>query len=266
MAKVGVFVDSQNIYMCGGKRMRYEYLRKFACRDGAELIRLNAYISHEADTATPATIKFHTSLRLAGYKVILKPVKTFYDSDGQIHKKSNADLDLAVDMMLQSRSLDRVVLVTGDGDFTKVVAAVQNMGCRVELIAFENISRELRHEVDFFISGHMIPGLLPVIDGGQAQWGEPGSRVRGVCYFMQANDGFGFMRFLKGISKNLYASDTRDVDSPYGTAYFKTSWLPSGLSPDDLPSPDYIFEFSYEPSGFEPGKFEAKNIRLAAKL
>ena len=55
----------------------------------------------------------------------------------------------------------RVVLITGDGDFVQVVRALQNMGCRVELVAFQNVSYDLRCEADLFIPGFLIPGLLP---------------------------------------------------------------------------------------------------------
>ena len=35
---------------------------------------------------------------------------------------------------------------TGDGDFVQVVRALQNKGCRVEVLAFDNVSEELRRE------------------------------------------------------------------------------------------------------------------------
>lgn len=69
---------------------------------------------------------------------------------------------MAVDMLLQSEKLDRVLMLTGDGDFVQVVRALQNRGCRVELVAFANISADLRQEVDMFIPGWLIPNLLPI--------------------------------------------------------------------------------------------------------
>jgi len=33
------------MYMNGGPKMQYDVLRDFACRDGAEPVRLNAYVT-----------------------------------------------------------------------------------------------------------------------------------------------------------------------------------------------------------------------------
>jgi uncharacterized LabA/DUF88 family protein len=101
--------------------------------------------------------QFFAVLRDFGYKVIQKEVKWFTDEDGNQVAKANADLDLAVDALMQSDNLDRVVLVTGDGDFVQVVRALQNKGCRVEVVAFRNVSSELRREADLFYSGQRSP-------------------------------------------------------------------------------------------------------------
>lgn len=49
--RIGIFVDNSNIYLNGGSGMRYDVLREFACRDGAEAIRLNTYVSYDAERA-----------------------------------------------------------------------------------------------------------------------------------------------------------------------------------------------------------------------
>ena len=50
---------------------------------------------------------------------------------------------------------------TAGGDFVGVVSAAQGRGCRVEVVAFDTGSADLRHECDQFISGYLVPGLLP---------------------------------------------------------------------------------------------------------
>src|SRR5207253_3276362 len=148
-------------------------------------------------------MSFHFAMRSVGFKVIEKPVQWFTNEDGVRVSKANSDLDLAVDMLLQSARLDRVVLVSGDGAFVQVVRALQNMGCRVELIGFQNVSYDLRCECDVFVSGYLIPGLLPVAlktatppPAKPPAWGEAGSRVRGTCYHYNTEKGFGFLRYL----------------------------------------------------------------------
>lgn len=250
--------------------MGYDVLREFASRDQAEAMRLNAYVSYDAEKARRdsyyrnRTNSFYSVLRDFGYKVIQKEVKWFTDEDGNRVAKANADLDLAVDALLQSENLDRVLLVTGDGDFVQVVRALQNKGCRVEIVAFKNVSNELRREADLFLSGYLIPNLLPVetANGEPNQWGELNQRVRGICYYHK-ND-FGFMRYLKRVDTNLWITDPKHSDSPYGTAWFHDTTLPSGFNANDLPNRRYIFEFKLARTENDKG-LRAVEIELLAE-
>ena len=272
-ARVGVYVDVANINRNGGYGMGYEVLREFACRDNAEALRLNAYVSYDAEKARRDSYYFHRTnsfysvLRDFGYKVIQKEVKWFVDEDGNRVAKANADLDLAVDALLQSENLDRVLLVTGDGDFVQVVRALQNKGCRVEVVAFRNVSAELRREADMFMSGYLVPDLLPIEkDDDDNLWGGIDHRVRGICYYHKAD--FGFMRFLKRIDSNLWMTDSKHPDSPYGAAWFHDSSLPTGSNgpvAQDLPSRKYIFEFRLVRAEQDKG-LRAVDIQIVAEM
>jgi len=263
--RVGVYVDLENTSRTGGRGMRFDALRSFACRDGGEAIRLNAYLAFDEDRAgrdpeyRSRATRYHFALRDVGFKVIEKPVQWYTNEDGLRVSKANSDLDLAVDMLMQSAKLDRVVLVSGDGDFVQVVRALQNMGCRVELIGFQNVSHALRCEADLFVSGFLIPGLLPQT-AKMPTWAEVGSRVRGTCYHYNPEKGFGFLRYLVTLD-NLTVTDTRDPDSPYREAFFHCSQCPSTLDLALLPSRDLIFEFTLTP-GREPSKMEATELTL----
>lgn len=163
---------------------------------------------------------------------------------------------MAVDVLLQSENLDRVLLVTGDGDFVQVVRALQNKGCRVETLAFDNVSEELRRESDMYVSGYLVPvGLLPTRgdDYFSPVWGAI-MRVRGYCYHHDDNKSFGFMRFLVKLSPYLWKTDSRDADSPYRTAFFHDSSLPDNFNVMKLPFRNHIFEFTLlaEPNGKQP--------------
>lgn len=260
-SNLGVYVDAANVSRNGGQRMQYDVLREFACRDHAEALRLNVYLSYDEERAESSPTyrekarSYQSALREIGYKVIEKRVKWFRDETGNRYGKANADLDMAVDVLLQSENLDRVLLVTGDGDFVQVVRALQNKGCRVEVLAFDNVSDDLRREADMFISGYLVPGLLPTRgDDHQAPiWGSLGARVRGYCYHHDDNKGYGFMRFLVNLSPYLWKTDSRDNDSPYRTAFFHDSSLPEGFNIMKLPSRNHIFEFTLaEPNGKQP--------------
>ena len=270
-AKVGVYCDVANMYRNGGQRMQYDRLREFACRDFAEPVRLNAYVTFDTERAkTDHTYRdgaksFHSKLRDYGYKVIVKEIRWYRDEAGARYGKADADLDLAVDALLQSEKLNRVLIASGDGDFVNVVRALQNRGCRVEIVALDNSSSLLRQEADLFISGYLIPNLIPGTRPGatRAEWGEIGSRVRGWSYWHEDDRGFGYMRFLTKISSGLWLTAARNPDSPYETAFFHDSNLPSAIRPGSLPSRRHIFEFELAPSERADG-LQALDIELVS--
>ena len=266
---IGVYVDAENIRYNGGYAMRYDVLRRFAGREAeARLLRLNTYMAVDGermkrDREYRERIRgYQQAVRDLGWKIIEKPVRWFVDEEGNSMSKANADLDLAVDVMLQSERLDQVLLVTGDGDFLQVVRALQNKGCRVEVLAFRNVSRELQYEADAFYPGYLVPGLVPTRGDVRVPWGEIGSRIRGICIRWEADRGFGFIRFLTGISARLWVTDTRQEDSPYESAFVHISDLPRELDMDDLPSRDIILEFDLESSETEKGGFVARRCTV----
>lgn len=266
--KVGVYVDVANMARNGGYGMRYDVLRDFACRGGAEAVRLNAYVGYDAERAERDTDYrdgqrgFFSLLRDYGYKVIQKNVKWYTDAEGNRFGKANSDLDLAVDALLQSESIDRIVLATGDGDFVQVVRALQNRGCRVEIVAFDNVSGDLRSEADLFMSGYLIPNMQPIPAArGGPPWGEVGSRVRGVCY-NHTGKGYGFLRFMKTIGPDLWKIDTRHPDSPFQSVFFHDSRLPDNVHYAELPSRSIIFEFELAPAEGRENGLQAVNLQL----
>lgn len=264
--RVGVYVDVTNLAFNGGFGMRYDVLRQFAVRGGGEAIRLNAYVSYDADRvqSEPDFMEkqtgFHSAVRDVGFKVIEKEVRWFQDETGTRICKSNVGLDMAVDALLQSEKLDRVLLATGDGDFTQVVKGLQNRGCRVEVVAFENVSGDLRREADLYMSGYLIPNLLPIRRNDSPQkWGEIGSFVRGVFYAHDTQRGFGWVRYLTTASGDLWVTDAREPGSPYATIFCHDSDLPESVNLDDLPNRNMVFEFQIV-EGNDPGKRKAVSV------
>ncbi len=218
-------MDAENIRLCGGYGMRYDVLVDLASCGGSRMLRANCYLAENGERTKEdreyrlKLYRYHDILRQCGFKVIKKFVKHFVDDEGILTTKANADMDLAIDALLQARNLDRIIILTGDGDFIRLVQALQNMGCRVEVIAFNNVSTELKEEADSFLSGFLIPGLLPIQSDGTA-W------HRGFPINYNAERGFGFMRYysLKAhgletesvffhCSKSNVSSDTLFLDS-----------------------------------------------------
>ena len=91
-----------------------------------------------------------------GYKVVTKPAKEFIDSMGRRKVKGNMDIELAIDAMEQSETVDHLVIFSGDGDFTTLVEALQRKGRKVSVVSTmatqpPMIADDLRRQADNFI-------------------------------------------------------------------------------------------------------------------
>src|SRR3546814_8445673 len=62
-------------------------------------------------------------------------LKEFTDATRRRKVKGNMDIELAVDVMEMLEYLDHVVLFSGDGDFRRLVEAVQRRGRRVTVVS-----------------------------------------------------------------------------------------------------------------------------------
>lgn len=194
MLKTGIYVDAENVRLCGGYGMRYDILVDLANAGNSTLLRANSYLAEDRTRTKDDAeyrqklYRYHDIVRQCGFKIIKKYVKHFVDDEGILTTKANADMDLAIDALLQARNLDRIILLTGDGDFIRLLLALQNMGCRVEVIGFNNVSQELRETADNYLSGFLIPGLLPMPSDGV-------NRQRGIPINYNQERGFGFIRY-----------------------------------------------------------------------
>lgn len=251
MLKTGIYVDAENIRLCGGYGMRYDVLVDLANLGNSVLLRANSYMAEDRSRTNDDNeyrlklYRYHDVLRQCGFKVIKKYVKHFVDDEGILTTKANADMDLAIDALLQARNLDRIILLTGDSDFVRLVLALQNMGCRVDVIAFKHVSNELKEAADTYLSGFLIPGLLPI----HSSSGE--NRQRGVPVNYNSERGFGFMRHYK----------IDDTGLTPETVFFHCSQ--SNVANDNLfLDSSNIFEFSIVSNPDNNSRTEAWDINL----
>jgi len=252
--KVGIYVDAENIGRSGGYGMRYDTLKRFASMEGGVVLRANAYVVVDEEKVKENAsyreklFHYHDLLRKFGLKIIKKRVQKYINDAGEISFKANADMDLAIDALLQAANLDRVILVTGDGDFVRLVTAIQNKGCRVEVIGFKNVSRGLKESADLYFSGFLIPDLLPT----------PNPKiVRGFLTSYNAKGNFGFLRTYCFHNGGMEEKD----------AFFHLSnTINCEFRADDVYNPDYnVYEFQHQPSKKRPGVLEAFDVTLAYK-
>jgi uncharacterized LabA/DUF88 family protein len=149
--RVGIFVDVPNlIYAAERRKVQIDFGRVLAyfTRD-RELVRASAYAPITDDPqAKLESQRFVHHFMGHPYRIITKPLKRF--ADGSM--KANFDIELAIDILTMSDRLDVVVLMSGDGDFRRVVELVASRGVRVEVVAFsETAAMELKAVADLYV-------------------------------------------------------------------------------------------------------------------
>jgi len=264
--KIGIYVDAINQTINGGYGLRYDILRKYACFPDHEPARMNVYVSYdekhaeEDENYEAKTRRFCSVLRDFEFKVVERPVRRYLDSESnESIIRSTVELEMAADIMKQAENLDQIYILTNDDGFIPIIKFAQDKGCKVELIGFDNVSDQLKFEADTFISGFLIPGLLPVENGGD--WGKIGSKVRGLCYDFSHNDGYGFIRYMNTLSDNTWITDSRNSLSPYKTIFCHISQFENHFDTSFIPSRDLIFQFQIVEN--DKG-FIAQNITLVS--
>jgi uncharacterized LabA/DUF88 family protein len=88
--------------------------------------------------------------------MVTKPIKEFTDGSGRRRMKGNMDIELAIDMLEMAPNIDHAFLFSGDGDFRRLVEAVQRKGRRVSVVSTIRssppvLADELRRQADVFI-------------------------------------------------------------------------------------------------------------------
>jgi len=147
LERTGLFVDVQNVFYGARQqnaRLDFEALLQTVSR-GRKLIRATAYVveSREIDQSA-----FISLLQQKGYEVRRKPLKV--RADGSF--KGDWDMEIALDVLDFAEALDVLILATGDGDFTSLVARVKSLGVEVEVYSFpRNTAKELREMATRFI-------------------------------------------------------------------------------------------------------------------
>jgi uncharacterized LabA/DUF88 family protein/cold shock CspA family protein len=205
LLKAGIFLDMENLVINGGWGMRLEAVKELVEAQGTTILRANAYMAVDSNRERydieyrEKSQKYRDRIRMAGFHIVEKEIKRFRNEDGTETVKANADLDMAVDAILQAENLDYIMLGTGDGDFLRLVRALQNKGKRVDALAFSNVSSELKREVDYYFPGSIMPKILPISDNAQK------TKYRGVLETVKEK-GFGFLSTRTGFK-------VTDIDS-----------------------------------------------------
>jgi len=156
--KLALFIDGANLYGAAkGLQFDIDYKRllELFARKGT-LVRAFYYTAVAEDQEFSPLRPLVDWLDYNGFSVVTKPLKEFADTQGRRRVKGNMDIELAIDVMEMAAHVDHVVIFSGDGDFRRLVEAVQRRGRRVSVVSTIRtqppmVSDELRRQADNFI-------------------------------------------------------------------------------------------------------------------
>jgi uncharacterized LabA/DUF88 family protein len=159
--KIGLFIDGSNLYSAArslGFDIDYKRLLDLFGAKG-RLIRAFYYPALLDDQEYSPIRPLVDWLDYNGYTMVTKPTKEYTDAAGRRKIKGNMDIELAIDVMEMAQYLDHIVLFSGDGDFRRLVEAVQRKGVRVTVVSTVRsappmVADELRRQADNFVELH----------------------------------------------------------------------------------------------------------------
>ena len=139
--KTYTFIDASNIiYGASDNRWKVDFnklIRYLKTRYSSSRVLYYAGLDNE----NIKQIKFYEKLQELGYTLRLVPVKKFKDGK----KKADIDSRMTFEMMRYFSDYDRVVVMTGDGDFYWVLEYLLVKKQDVKLIAHsDSTARELK--------------------------------------------------------------------------------------------------------------------------
>ena len=165
--RVAVFIDGANLYQAAkalGFDIDYKRLLQILASD-CRFVRAYYYTALLDEQEYSPIRPLVDWLDYNGYTMVTKPLKEFTQSTGRRKFKGNMDVEITVDVMEMSANVDHVVLISGDGDFRRLVEAVQRRGVRVTVVSTIRtqppmVADELRRQADFFLDLSELQGKV----------------------------------------------------------------------------------------------------------
>jgi uncharacterized LabA/DUF88 family protein len=165
--RIALFIDGANLYAAAralGFDIDYKRLLEVFAKNG-RLIRAFYYTALIEDQEYSPIRPLVDWLDYNGYSMVTKPTKEYTDASGRRKIKGNMDIELAIDMLEMADRLDHIVLFSGDGDFRKLVDAVQRRGVRVTVVSTVRshppmVADELRRQADVFLELQDLSGEI----------------------------------------------------------------------------------------------------------
>ncbi|NTS76777.1 NYN domain-containing protein [Catenovulum sp. SM1970] len=137
MTTAAIFVDVQNVYYTtrSAFKRNFDYNQFWArVSQTHEITVANAYAIDRGDEKQR---QFQNILRAIGFDVKLKPF--IQRADGTA--KGDWDVGITIDMLFAAQQVDKLILVSGDGDFALLVDTIrQKYQIEVDVYGVEQLS------------------------------------------------------------------------------------------------------------------------------
>jgi uncharacterized LabA/DUF88 family protein len=175
--KIALFIDGANLY-AAARALQFDIdykrlLDLFGSK--GRLIRAFYYTALIEDQEYSPLRPLVDWLDYNGYTMVTKPTKEYTDAMGRRKIKGNMDIELAIDVMEMAQYLDHIVLFSGDGDFRRLVEAVQRKGVRVTVVSTVRssppmVADELRRQADMFLElQDLAPSIMRIHHRDESQ-------------------------------------------------------------------------------------------------
>jgi uncharacterized LabA/DUF88 family protein len=156
--RIALFIDGANLYSAAkGLGFDIDYKKLLAeFRTRGVLVRAYYYTAIVENEDYSPIRPLVDWLDYNGYSLVTKTAREYTDSQGRKRWRGDMDIEIAVDMLDLAPRIDHVVLFSGDGDFRRLVEAVQQRGVRVTVVSTVKsqppmASDDLRRQADNFV-------------------------------------------------------------------------------------------------------------------
>jgi len=165
--KIALFIDGANFFSAGralNTDIDYKKLLEEFRKRGI-LIRAYYYTAIAEDDDYSPIRPLIDWLDYNGFTMVTKTARSYTDAQGRKRWRGDMKIEMAVDMLGMADHADHIVLFSGDGDFCRLVEAVQARGARVTVVSTvktqpPQASDDLRRQCDDFVD---LADLLTII-------------------------------------------------------------------------------------------------------
>lgn len=156
--RLALFIDGANLYSAA-KNLGFDIdyrklLEEF--RKRSILVRAYYYTALVENEEYSPIRPLVDWLDYNGFQLVTKPAREYTDGQGRKRFRGDMDVEISVDMLEMAEHADHMVLFSGDGDFRRLVEAVQRRGSRVTVVSTVKsqppmVSDDLRRQADNFV-------------------------------------------------------------------------------------------------------------------